>query len=89
MSDLTDDQVRALLDDADRIAATDLYPARCRKVIADLAAALRAQIDAADKLEEELKFYADLSAEGPWHLPGEDYGKRARDTLSAYERFKT
>ncbi len=37
MSDMT-----ALLDTADRIAATDLYPARCRMVIADLAAALRA-----------------------------------------------
>ncbi len=30
-----------LLDDADRIVATDLHPARCRMVIADLAAALR------------------------------------------------
>lgn len=32
-----------LLDDADRIVATDLYPARCRTVIANLAAALREQ----------------------------------------------
>ena len=33
----------ALLDDADRIVATDLYPARCRTVIADLASTLRKQ----------------------------------------------
>lgn len=38
MADLT-----SLLDDADRIVATDLYPARCRTVIASLAAALRGQ----------------------------------------------
>jgi hypothetical protein len=29
-----------------------------------------------------LRFYADLSSEGPWHLPSEDYGKRARTTLA-------
>lgn len=34
-------EMETLLDDADRVAATDLYPARCRKVVADLAAALR------------------------------------------------
>jgi hypothetical protein len=30
------------------------------------------------KLREALRFYADLSHDGPWHLPGEDYGKQAR-----------
>lgn len=34
-------EMETLFDDADRVAATDLYPARCRKVVADLAAALR------------------------------------------------
>jgi hypothetical protein len=38
------------------------------------------------RLREALEFYADLSSEGPWHLPGEDYGKRAR---SAIERHLT
>lgn len=37
---------------------------------------------------EALKFYADLSHEGPWHLPSEDYGKRARSALAAYEGVK-
>ena len=49
---------------------------------------LRAKVDAADKLAEALRFYADLSSEGPWHLPGEDCGKRARAALSAYEGEK-
>lgn len=43
---------------------------------------LRAKVDA---LEEALEFYTDLSHEGPWHLPGEDYGKRARAALTAWE----
>lgn len=34
---------QALLDDADRVVATDLYPQRCRTVISNLASALRAQ----------------------------------------------
>ena len=38
---MTDKDINELLDDADRIVATDLYPARCRAVIADMAAALR------------------------------------------------
>jgi len=41
-----------LLFDADRIVATDLYPARCRTVIASLAAALRQQsLDLAESRE--------------------------------------
>lgn len=43
---------------------------------------LRAKVEL---LAAALEFYADLSHEGPWHLPGEDYGKRARAALSAYE----
>ena len=38
---MNDEYLESLLDDADRIAATDLYPVRCRTVIANLAAALR------------------------------------------------
>jgi chromosome segregation ATPase len=44
--------------------------------------------EANDKLEkavEALRFYADLSIDGPWHLPSEDYGKRARATLAEIE----
>lgn len=41
-----------LLFDADRIVATDLYPARCRTVIASLASALREQsLDLAESRE--------------------------------------
>ena len=38
---MSDDYLANLMDDADRIVATDLYPVRCRTVIANLAAALR------------------------------------------------
>lgn len=59
---LTDDAVNALLDDADRIA-TDLYPARCRKVIADLAAALRKSTSEMDESREyALSLEAELKA---------------------------
>lgn len=60
---------QALLDDADRIVATDLYPARCRTVIAALAAALRSMsTDLAESrtyglaLEAEMKARAALAA---------------------------
>jgi len=44
--------MQGLLDDADRIVAVDLYPARCRMVIAGLAAALRGQfLDLAESRE--------------------------------------
>jgi hypothetical protein len=49
------------------------------------AEAAEAKLTASDarevKLQDALAFYADLSSEGPWHLPGEDYGKRARAAL--------
>lgn len=35
--------LESILADADRVAATDLYPARCRTVISNLATALRSQ----------------------------------------------
>ena len=55
--------MEALLDDADRIVATDLYPARCRKVIADLAAALRRSIsEVAESREYALGLEAELKA---------------------------
>ncbi len=38
---MTTERLERLLDDADRIVATDLYPARCRTVISNLAAELR------------------------------------------------
>ena len=44
-----------LLDDAARVVAADLYPERCRTVIANLAAELitaRAKIEAAERLAE-------------------------------------
>lgn len=47
-----------LLDDAARVVATDLYPERCRTVIANLAAELiaaRAKIEAAEKMAEAVK----------------------------------
>ena len=57
---------QALLDDADRIVAADLYPARCRRVVANLAATLREQSsDLAESrqyalaLEEELRARAE------------------------------
>jgi hypothetical protein len=34
------------------------------------------------EVEAVLEFYGDLSSDGPWHLPGEDYGKRARAALA-------
>lgn len=34
------------------------------------------------ELRVALEFYADLSAEGPWHLPSDDFGKRARAVLA-------
>ena len=40
---MSNQHLESLLDDADRIVAVDLYPARCRTVIANLAAALRSQ----------------------------------------------
>lgn len=40
---MNDEYLESLLDDADRIAATDLYPVRCRTIIANLAAALRSK----------------------------------------------
>lgn len=40
---MSNERLESLLDDADRIVATDLYPVRCRTVIANLAAALRSQ----------------------------------------------
>ena len=46
---MTDDQLSDLLFDADRIAVTDLYPARCRTVIANLAAALRERDERMDR----------------------------------------
>ena len=52
--------MEALLDDADRIVATDLYPARCRKVIADLAAALQ---KSTSELDESHKYALALEAE--------------------------
>ena len=56
---------QTLLDDADRIAATDLYPARCRKVIADLAAALRKSTSDLDESREyALALEAELKARG-------------------------
>lgn len=48
MADLT-----SLLDDADRIVATDLYPARCRTIVADLATALKALSLELDEAREE------------------------------------
>lgn len=69
MTDMTDEAVKALLDDAARIAATDLYPARCRKVIGDLAAALRKSTSQMDEsreyalaLEAELKARAEQTS---------------------------
>jgi len=57
------DKFQALLDDADRIAATDLYPARCRRVIADLAAALREQsLDLEDSRKYALALGEELKA---------------------------
>ena len=54
---------QTLLDDADRIAATDLYPARCRTVIADLAAALRKSTSDLDESREyALALEAELKA---------------------------
>jgi len=61
--------IQNLLDDADRIAATDLYPARLRKVIADLAAALQKSTSEIDEsreyalaLEAELKARAEQTS---------------------------
>ncbi len=48
MTDLFD-----LLSDADRIVATDLYPARCRTIVADLATALKALSLELDEAREE------------------------------------
>ena len=53
-------EAERLLDDADRVAATDLYPARCRKVVADLAAALR---ETALALEESREYGLALESE--------------------------
>lgn len=58
----------SLLDDADRIAATDLYPVRCRTLIANLAAALR-------------KMTADLQEAREYGLAmGEELAARAAKT---------
>ena len=49
---------------------------------AEMAGAVEyALVSEVERLREALEFYADLSAEGPWHLPSEDYGKRARSAL--------
>lgn len=63
------DDVQKLLDDADRISATDLYPARCRNVIVDLAAALRKSTSELDEsreyalaLEDELRARAEKTS---------------------------
>ena len=51
-----------LLDDADRIAATDLYPARCRTIIARLAAAIRGQsLDLEESREYGVALVQELS----------------------------
>jgi len=51
------------LDDADRIVATDLYPARCRTVIAALAEALRSMTtDLAESRVYGLALVAELKA---------------------------
>ena len=56
---------------------------------------LHVQMQRADALQaklakavEALQFYADLSIDGPWHLPSEDYGKRARALLAEIEGEK-
>lgn len=54
------DQHAALLDTADRIAVTDLYPARLRTVIADLSAALR---ETSKQLDESLEYGLALEEE--------------------------
>lgn len=38
---MTTDEIQDLLADADRVVSADLYPVRCREVIAKLTAALR------------------------------------------------
>ncbi len=58
----------------------DTQPGQTGYVRGDLHAAALAREAA---LREALVFYADLSSEGPWHLPSEDYGKRARAALGA------
>lgn len=82
---------QTLLDDADRIAATDLYPARCRTVIADLAAALRKSTSDLDEsreyalaLEAELKARAEqtsafVAMASSMHDDGEADNQRLRD----------
>ena len=100
MSEMTPEKAQALLDYTEHsrhepfksVMPMDMKEANAlaRAYIAQAAelTRLRAKVEAADKLAEALKFYADLSHEGPWHLPSEDYGKRARSALAAYEGVK-
>lgn len=41
---MTNDNLEDLLSDADRVASVDLYPSRCRDIIAKLSAALKSSI---------------------------------------------
>lgn len=65
---MTAEYLYSLLDDADRIIATDLYPARCRTVIANLAAALREKsLALAESREYGLAMQEELSARTQKH----------------------
>ena len=56
------DNLTNLLDTARRVAATDLYPARCRSVIADLANALQtASMDLTESREYALALQRELA----------------------------
>jgi hypothetical protein len=63
------------IQDHDHNDANARFIAWAREAVPALAARLA-------EVEAVLEFYGDLSSDGPWHLPGEDYGKRARAALA-------
>jgi len=74
-----------------RLLTTQPRPAECLVAAARIEQLKAEMVEArerAEKLAEALAFYADLSGDGPWHLPSEDYGKRARSTLAAYQEAR-
>ena len=86
MSDLD-----SLLDTADRIVATDLYPARCRTVIAALAASLRTMAATCETITG-IGFDAPATwagTEEAWERSRANKMQQlARAALSAYEESK-
>lgn len=88
-----------LLDDAARVVAADLYPERCRTVIANLAAELitaRAKIEAAEKLAEAMAALDKAASEvarlgavtGPQWTRLTVASLKARSALAAWESLK-